>query len=289
VSSELIEFAARDGYRLSGRWFAAPSARAALLINGATGFPQTFYYKFAQYCAENGFDTLVYDYRGMGQSMRNPLANEPAVLSDWARHDMPAALELLANRSQASTRLTLGHSIGGQCVGMLDNHALAQAHVLVAASTGYWQWQLAPFKYLAWHFWQIHGPLMLKWRGYVPTGFGWSGLPLPRGVYLEWRKWCMRPEHFGPELQRGELPNHFAGITAPLLAVEFSDDPIATHRTVSTLLEYYSNTAQRRLRFDAKAIGLQRIGHEGFFSSRHREALWVPVVRWMRETVGIAG
>jgi predicted alpha/beta hydrolase len=288
LTSEPIEFSARDGYRLSGRWFAASSSRAALLINGATGFPQTFYYKFAQFCAQSGFDTLVYDYRGMGQSTAHPLAEEPAVMSDWARHDIPAALELLANRSRARERLTLGHSIGGQCVGMLDNHTLAQAHVLVAASTGYWRWELAPFKYLAWFFWRIHGPLMLRTRGYVPTGFGWSGLPLPRGVYLEWRKWCLRPEHFGPDLQRAELPNHFASITAPLLAVEFADDPIATHRTVSALLGYYSNAAQHRLRFDAKAIGLKRIGHEGFFSSRHREALWTPIVNWMLERVGKA-
>ena len=63
------------------------------------------------------------------------------------------------------------------------------------------RWEHAPFRYLAWWFWRVHGPLMLALKGYIPTGGGWAGLPLPRGVYEEWRRWCLRPDHFGPDLR----------------------------------------------------------------------------------------
>ena len=45
----------------------------------------------------------------------------------------------------------------------------------IATSVGYWRWEQAPFKYLAWWFWRVHGPLMLALKGYIPTGGGWAG------------------------------------------------------------------------------------------------------------------
>jgi predicted alpha/beta hydrolase len=281
MNDEPVEFAARDGYQLNGRWFAADASRAALVINGATGFPQTFYYKFAQYCAERGYDTLVFDYRGMGESKRRALPEESATLSDWGRYDMPAALDLVAERSSASTRFALGHSIGGQFAGMLPNYSNVAAFVMIAASVGYWRWELAPFRYLALYFWQVHGPLTIATHGYVPSGFGWAGLPLPANVFREWRKWCMRPEHFAPDLQQRELPNHFAEIRAPMLWIGLEDDPIATRKTVSELLKFYPNAGIEQRWFAPTDIGVKRIGHEGFFSSRHRTALWQPVLDWL--------
>ena len=102
----------------------------------------------------------------------------------------------------------------------------------------------APFRYLAWWFWRVHGPLMLALKGYIPTGGGWAGLPLPRGVYEEWRRWCLRPDHFGPDLRTYLSDNVFAEIRAPLLTVGFTDDPIATRRTVAELDEFYPERAR---------------------------------------------
>ena len=114
-----------------------------------------------------------------------------------ARHARRAGRRAPA-RAQGLPVATLGHSIGGQFLGLLTNHALARAHVQIATSVGYWRWEHAPFKYLAWWFWRVHGPLMLALKGYVPTGGGWAGLPLPRGVYEEWRRWCLRPGSLRP-------------------------------------------------------------------------------------------
>jgi predicted alpha/beta hydrolase len=275
-----------DGRELAAHWFASPARRAVLVINPATGFPQTFYFRVASYAAERGYDTLVYDYRGMGASAPPSLATEACRMSDWGLFDMRTALADAAARAAGLPVFTLGHSVGGQFLGLLANHALARAHVQIAVSVGYWPWEKAPFKYLAWWFWRVHGPLMLSIKGYVPTGGGWSGLPLPRGVFEEWRRWCLRPTHFGPDLHTYLSDNVFDAIRAPLLNVGFDDDPIATPRTVAELDKFYPDAARETRWFTPAEAGSDRIGHEGFFASRHRETLWRPVFDWLDARLG---
>jgi predicted alpha/beta hydrolase len=270
-----------DGRELAAHWFSAESPRAALLVSGATGFPQTFYFRFAGYAATRGYDTLVYDYRGMGDSAPADLRTETCRMSDWGLLDMRTALDTVSHRAGSRPVATLGHSVGGQFLGLLWNHALARAHVQIASSVGYWPWELAPFKYLAWWFWRVHGPLMLALRGYVPTGGGWKGLPLPRGVYEEWRRWCLRPTHFGPDLSTYLADNVFAEIRAPLLSIGFSDDPIATQRTVAGLDRFFPNAQRESRWYSPRDIGSSRIGHEGFFSTKHRDTLWCPTLDWL--------
>ena len=184
--------------------------------------------------------------------------------------------------------VTLGHSVGGEFLGLLRNHALARLHVQIATSVGYWRWESAPFKYLAWWFWRVHGPLMLALKGYIPTGGGWAGLPLPRGVYEEWRRWCLRPDHFGPDLRTYLADHYFADIRAPLLSVGFTDDPIATRRTVNALDQFFPNVERESRWYSPADAGSKRIGHEGFFASRHRDTLWRPVIDWIDGKLGVA-
>ena len=284
MNPEPFKLRASDGRELAAHWLSTEGAvqrRGVIVMNGATGFPQTFYFKLAQYSAERGYDSLVYDYRGMGKSAPEDLVTETARMSDWGLLDMRAALDAAAERAQALPVATLGHSVGGQFIGLLANHALARAHVQIASSVGYWSWENAPFRYLAWWFWRVHGPLMLAINGYVPTGGGWSGLPLPRGVYAEWRRWCLRPDHFGPDLTTYLAPNYFADLRAPLLSVGFTDDSIATRRAVEALNAFYPNAARESRWYSPADARSKRIGHEGFFASRHRDTLWRPVIDWI--------
>jgi predicted alpha/beta hydrolase len=275
-----------DGRELAAHWFVAPARRGGLVINAGTGFPQTFYFKLADYAAVRGYDALVYDYRGMGKSAPPDLATEAARMSDWGLDDMRAALAAAAQRVPDAPLATLGHSVGGQFLGLLKNHSLARAHVQIATAVGYWPWEHAPFRYLAWWFWRVHGPLMLAIKGYIPTGGGWAGLPLPRHVYEEWRRWCLRPDHFGPDLATYLSDNVFAEIRAPLLTVGFTDDPIATRRTVGEINKFFPN-AQRESRWYSPAhVGGKRIGHEGFFAARHRDTLWRQVFDWIDAQLG---
>ena len=287
MNPEPFALRASDGRDLAAHWFAATQRRGVIVFNGATGFPQSFYFKLAQYAAGRGYDVLLYDYRGIGLSAPADPAADTTRMSDWGLLDMRAALDAGAARAQGLPVVTFGHSVGGQFLGLLSNHALARAHVQIATSIGYWRWESAPFKYLAWWFWHVHGPLMLALKGYIPTGGGWAGLPLPRGVYEEWKRWCLRPDHFGADLHTYLADNYFAEIRAPLLTVAFTDDPIATRRTVAELHKFYPNAARESRWYAPVDAGSKRIGHEGFFASRHRESLWRPVIDWIDGKLGI--
>jgi len=287
VNPQPFALRASDGRGLAANWFAAAQRRGVIVFNGATGFRQSFYFKLAQYAAERGYDVLLYDYRGMGLSAPADLASETTRMSDWGLLDMRAALDAATERAQGLPVVTFGHSVGGQFLGLLRNHSLARAHVQIATSVGYWRWEHAPFKYLAWWFWRVHGPLMLALKGYIPTGGGWAGLPLPRGVYEEWRRWCLRPDHFGSDLATYLADNYFSEIRAPLLSVGFSDDAIATRRTVEALNKFYPNAARESRWYTPADAGSKRIGHEGFFASRHRETLWRPVMDWIDGKLGL--
>jgi predicted alpha/beta hydrolase len=276
-----LTLTARDARQLAGLLLPAERPRGALAINGATGFRREFYLKFAAYCALRGYHALVYDYRGIGASLRGPLREERARMSDWGRLDMPAALAALAQRFAPLPLLTLGHSVGGQLIGCMPNHALARAHVMIATSTGYWRRQRVPFRYAALFFWKVYGPLMLRRLGYVPRGLVWTGEALPRGVFLQWRRWCLDAAPFGPLLDEAMRDSQFSAVRAPLLAWGFSDDPIATPAAVEALLASYPHAQiERRWTRPAEA-GARHIGHHGFFSERHRDSLWRGALDWI--------
>jgi predicted alpha/beta hydrolase len=270
-----------DGRALGGLLLQAMPARGALCINGATGFRREFYLKFGAYCAERGYHTLVYDYRGMGASASTSAAAESARMSEWGRLDMPAALEVLAQRYAPLPLATLGHSVGGQLIGCMPNQARARAHVMIATSTGYWRRQRAPFRYQALLFWKLYGPVMLRRLGYVPRGLVWSGESLPPGVFLQWRRWCLSPAAFGSSLDEDMSDAGFAAVRAPILSWGFSDDPIATPAAVEALLTSYANAPIERRWTAPREAGVRAIGHHGFFAERHRDSLWRAALDWI--------
>jgi predicted alpha/beta hydrolase len=276
-----VTIRAADGRELGGLLLEAHAPRGAISLSGAAGYPREFYLKFAGYCAERGYHTLVYDYRGMGASARVPLRQEPASMAEWARLDMPAALAYLARRFAPLPLFTVGHSLGGQLGPAMPNQSLARAHVMLAASTGYWRAEPAPFRYAALFFWFVYGPLGLRLFGYVPHSVVWRGGPLPRGVFLQWRTWCTRSEHFAPDLGTELAGNQFAECRAPVLAWAFSDDPIANPVTVPQLLAYYPRARIEQRWTHPRDLGVRHIGHRGFFAVRHRDSLWRGLLDWI--------
>ena len=280
-AAEAVRFRARDGRELIGLLLAARAPRGALLVNAATGFAHAFYRDFARYCAERGYHTLIYDYRGIGASAASPLSQERARMSDWGRLDMPAALDFLAARSPGLPLVTVGHSVGGQLIGAMDNEGRARAHVMIAVSSGYWRYQLVPFRFLALALWHLYGPLMLSSMGYVPKGTVWRGESLPPAVFRQWRAWCLQPTPFGPSLDPELADSRFAEVRTPLLSWGFSDDPIATPRAIEALLASYRHAPIERRTSHPAEVGARRLGHHGFFFARHRDSLWRGALDWI--------
>ena len=78
---------------------------------------------------------MVFDFRGIGESLHEPLKKSKASIVQWGQLDIPAAMEVLLNKTQTTQVILLGHSAGGQLLGINPNYEKVAKVIAVAGST----------------------------------------------------------------------------------------------------------------------------------------------------------
>jgi predicted alpha/beta hydrolase len=275
-----IELAAADGSRIAARLFApAQPPKATVLIAGAMGVKQDYYGDFAAWLAREGYSALTFDYRGMGasrpQAMRYSLRGFDADLFDWA-DDVDTAIEHLAGLAPDAPLYVVGHSLGAQLPGMLKHRDRIAGLVSIAAGSGYWRDNAPPLKRIVLYFWHVLVPLATWICGYFPGARLKKVGDLPRGVILQWRRWCLNPRyHVGHE---GEaLRRQFAAASFPVVALSMTDDELMTERGTRVLMDCYENAPRELQRIAPADANAKRIGHFGFFRAQFEATLWTRV------------
>jgi len=87
----------------------------------------------------------------------------------------------------------VGHSFGGQAVGLVPNNTEISRALLVASQSGYWRYYPGFEKYRVWTMFRVLVPPLARIVGYVPGSKIGLGEDMPNGVFFEWRDWCMNP------------------------------------------------------------------------------------------------
>jgi predicted alpha/beta hydrolase len=271
---------ARDGYPLAATVFTPQRApRRTVLINAATAVPRKIYRGFAGYLAERGFAALVYDYRGVAGSRPPSLRGFPARMRDWAALDAAAAIDHLRRVWPAADLTVVGHSFGGQAVGLVPNNGEISRALLVAAQAGYWRLFHAPEKYRVYLMMRVVGSPIAWALGYVPGRLG-IGEDVPRDVFLEWTRWIVRKRYFFDDPTLTALEN-FPRYRGKLRAICLTDDPWATSPAVDLLCTGFTGTTPERIDIAPRDVGAARIGHFGFFRPEHRDTLWRDAAEWL--------
>jgi predicted alpha/beta hydrolase len=287
-----ISFPATDGYSLGATLFLPRGAkRHAVLINSATAVPRKVYRGFAGYLARRGCAVLTYDYRGIGDSRQKSLVgyNQPkslvgfkASMSDWAALDITAAVAWMRQRYKNLPLAYVGHSFGGQALGLLGNNSEVARALLIAAQAGYWRLMAQPERYRVYAMLNFVGTPLTRALGYAP-GWGGVGMDLPKGVFEQWTRWVMSPRYLFDEQNLGALQN-FPKYQGALRALCLSDDPWATRAAVELLCSGFTSIKPEILTITPADADAAKIGHLGFFRPEHRDTLWRGAAEWLEAT-----
>lgn len=285
-----ITFPAADGYLLAASLFLPRGAkRHAVLINSATAVPRKIYRSFAGYLARRGCAVLTYDYRGTGGSRQKAVVgyNQPkslvgfkASMSDWAALDVTAAVAWMRERYHNLPLNYVGHSFGGQALGLLPNNTEVSRALLIAAQAAYWKLMASPERYRVYAMLNFVGTPLTKLLGYAP---GWSGLgeDLPKGVFEQWVRWVMSERYLFTDPKLPGLTN-FANYKGTMRALCVSDDPWATRPAVGLLCSGFTSIEPEIITVTPAAAEVASIGHFGFFRAEHRDTLWRGAAEWIQ-------
>lgn len=270
-----------DGFALGATEF-VPSgpAEGHVVVLGATAVPAGYYSRFATFLARMGLHVLTFDYRGVGLSRPASLRGLAGDMKDWAMLDARAAIDHVRGADGEALFAIIGHSFGGQALGLLDEAAEARAAVLFGSQLGYFgHWDDVVSRMRLRLMWSAVVPALARSFGYLP---GWVGLgeDLPAGVARQWARWCSHPEYLLSELP--EARERFARFEVPTLFYTASDDDYAPPRAVEALLEKLPRERVHLRSLHPSDLGAP-IGHFGFFRPRFASSLWQETHRFLSD------
>lgn len=275
---EKIHLLTRDGYRLSARHYPAHGqVLGNLIVASATGVPQGFYRRFAEHVSQRGLNVLTLDYRGIGESRPATLKGFAMSYLDWGREDLAAAVEHMS--TPGLPLYWLGHSFGGQAIGLLPNHDKLSACYTFASGAGWAGWMPRGEALKVRLMWNCVLPLLVAWKGYLAWSLMGMGEDLPRGVYRDWKRWCGYPHYFFDDPNLPELAERYAQLRMPCVFATSRDDLWAPPRSRDAFVKAFRNAPMTRLDLEP-APGAPAIGHMGYFRS-NAHPLWDQAVDWL--------
>jgi predicted alpha/beta hydrolase len=257
------------------------SPKAAVIIPSAMGVAQQFYTHFAQWLASQGYHVTTFDYRGIGLSAPPSLRGFPVNIFDWAE-DCAVVIDAVKSQLPEAPLHWIGHSLGGQLLGLIPNRDRIDRVVTVATGSGYWLENAWRTKSVVWWLWFFVVPIALRVAGYFPGKRLRKVGNLPRGVMAQWRRWCLSREYVvGAEGEH--VREAYASVRIPMLSLSFTDDELMSARGIRSLHGLYTNAPVEYRRIAPPEVGAQRIGHFGFFRPQFERTLWPLVPQWLMD------
>lgn len=274
-----------DNFELAVTSFSPESnPKAVVLINSAMGVLRQYYRKFAAFLATEGFQIYSYDYRGIGGSRPGSLKGFDTSIYQWGITDMETMINYVTDAHEEVPLLAIGHSVGGQALGLAPSCQKVNGLMLVTSQVGNWtHWDKGRTKLK--FFWKYLLPTLSKMFGYFPAKKLGMFEDLPKGVAMEWSKWGCNPDYlFAFDF---DVPKQHGDLKVPLLSWSFTDDGYAPIRAVKQLLQRYAKADIIHRHLAPQDLGVSRIDHFGFFRESFKDSLWTDSLAWLNEQVTV--
>lgn len=266
----------RDGRTLAVTKFEAESGtqKHFIIINSALGIKQEYYQKIAEYLQNQNCTVITWDPRGIGGSRLKNVKKDTAKLREWGSHDLDAVLNYVVNQGwvQWQDIHLIGHSAGGQVVGLCPSIHKVQNLYLICSGTGNWrlyskkQW---PRMFAAWY---LLVPSLLLIFGYVPAKLG-VGHDLPKGIAQDWRNWCLHKDYLFSDNSIKQI--YFDTFEGQVHAIGFNDDLDFTPKsTINDLIKRFTKAKKTLQIYHPAQFMQKKIGHFGYFKLKD-ESVWM--------------
>jgi predicted alpha/beta hydrolase len=174
----------------------------------------------------------------------------------------------------------VGHSAGGQIIGLAGNNTHLSAVLLVAAQGGHWRlWPAGLSRARMMLYMYCALPLLARTIGYVPRAV--LGADVPGSIIREWARWCRTEDYLlGGEEGASRRPG-YERLRVPLLALSFEGDFYAPRAAVEWLLRQYGSATVTHRHFTAKDIDASLVDHFAFFRPAAETTLWRYAATWL--------
>ncbi|WP_415892873.1 alpha/beta fold hydrolase [Neptuniibacter sp. PT8_73] len=285
INKKDLNFQCKDGCELAGTQYIPAEVRAngnAILFAPATGMKRGFYNSLASHLTSIGYSCLTFENRGVGDSLRGSIKDCKASLIDWGTLDLAGAFNELQRSFPNHKYHIVGHSAGGQLLGLIPNWNKIGSIFNFACSSGQIDQMSAPFRYQARFFLDIFIPISNKLFGYTKSELVGMGESLPSQVAADWRHWCNAQGYVETDFGKRIQEHWFYEMDCPSLWVNASDDSIANNHNVDDMTRVFTKMPIERVELDPSKEGLKEIGHMKFFSKKS-EKLWPYLTNWLEK------
>lgn len=255
--------------------------KGAIMMAPATGIKRQFYNSLSSYLSTEGYGVITYDNRGIGGSLHGSLKRNNASLKEWGEQDATAALEALKFHFPDTKYHLVGHSAGGQLVGLMPNFNDLSSIFNVACSSGRIANMAFFFRFQARILMDLLISATNKIYGYAKTNWVGMGEPLPRQVGQDWSDWCNGQGYVKTAFGVTVNQHFYDEIEVPSMWVSATDDSIAIPENVLDMAAVFTKLRPEIIELAPADYNLKEIGHMKFFSKKSK-ILWKLLTDWLQ-------
>ena len=272
-----------DGYSLAISQFSQDAPKGIIVLTSAFGVSQDYYWPMAEFLVKQGFSAYCFDFRGTGSNSKTLPVDFK--LADWGSLDLEAVLaEALTHQLPVHV---IGHSIGGQLLGLAPSSKQLTSTIFVASSSPYWKrWpRLADGLKVRVNVGMILPLVSRFYKAFPAQKFGLGNQDLPPKAVQDWAKWMSKPDYlFDPSF--GLDVSNYNELSFPILSLGFKDDALAPMVNIHHLMLQFQQADCTTKCITPKSVDAKHIGHTGFFKPRFESSLWPQVIDFFEDHSG---
>ena len=248
------------------------NSNTVLIIASAMGVKQSFYQNFAEFASSNNISVITFDYSGIGKSLTGNIKKHKEFLHDWGNQNLEMVIRNAIEKFPNHTKVVLGHSVGGQLIGLAPSSVHLDKIILVSAQSGFLGFWKGIDKVKMFLNWYLLFPTLTYFIGYMPSKRFSKMENLPANVAKEWAKWCRNPNYLFDYFS--EEKTFFNKIKCAVTSISFDDDFFAPKKSVDWLNQKFQNVTLIRKHFFPNDVNVTKIGHFDLFKSNFKNSIW---------------